>query len=258
MRRRRWRGAVAAAALVALVGCGGGGWGSTDVDGGPVAGEVVVFAAASLSDVFAELGDAFAAAHPGARATFNFAGSASLVAGVLDGAPAGVLATASTATMDEAVAAGAVDEPTVLARNVLALAVPAGNPAGVRSIADLARTERAVGVCAPEVPCGALARRVLAAAGVVVAPDTEEPDVRALLGKLAAGELDAGLVYATDVAATPAVEGLAVPEAAGLATDYPVALVHDAPNPAAAAAFVELVVGDEGRAALAAAGFVLP
>ncbi len=137
----------------------------------------------------------------------------------------------------------------VFARNRVVLAVPAGNPAGVRGLEDMGREELFVGTCAPGVPCGDLARAVLSAAGVELQTDTNEPDVRALLTKLAAGELDAGLVYATDVRAAGGAVA-AIPTGSGALT---------APyDPGLAREFVAFVLSDRGRAILADHGFEAP
>jgi molybdate transport system substrate-binding protein len=156
--------------------------------------------------------------------------------------------------------AGLADgEPTVFAANVLQIAVPAGNPAGVTGPADFAREELALAVCAPDVPCGAASEDVFAAAGVTPLPDTQEEDVRAALTKVELGEVDAALVYATDVtAAGDAVEGIAFPEAEDAVNDYPLVTLAEAPNADAARAFVDLVLSDEGQQALDAAGFRAP
>src|SRR3712207_3821489 len=147
-------------------------------------------------------------------------------------------------------------DPAVFTSNVLQIAVPAGNPAGVGGLADFAREDLALAVCAPEVPCGAAAEDVFAAAGVTPRPDTLEEDVRAALTKVELGEVDAALVYTTDVtAAGDAVEGLDFLEAEDAVNDYPITALADAPNPGAAAAFVDLVRSEEGQQALADAGF---
>ncbi len=254
-----------AAALV-LTGCGGT---SDDTPAAPagsspaddaLSGTLTVFAAASLTDVFTDLGEQFEADHPGLDVQFNFAGSSALATQLTQGAPADVFASANEAQMAVVADAGLADgDPAMFAANVLQIAVPAGNPAGVTGLADLAREELTVAVCAPQVPCGAAAEDVLAAAGVTAAPDTLEEDVRAALTKVELGEVDAALVYTTDVtAAGDAVEGIDVPEAEQVVNDYPIATLADAPNPEAAAAFVELVRSDEGLQALAAAGFRTP
>jgi len=263
--RRTGLVAVLLAAALPLAGCGGGRAGS---DGGPapaatgdaLAGEVVVFAAASLTDTFPELGDAFTAEHPEVSVTFSFGGSSGLAAQVAAGAPADVFATASRSTMQTVVDAGAAaGEPAVFARNVLQLVVPAGNPAGVAGLPDLADPDLTVALCAPEVPCGAAAEKVFAAAGLTPAPDTLEQDVRAVLTKVELGEVDAALVYRTDVlAAGDAVEGIDLPEAEDAANDYRLVVLAEAPNPDAAQAFVDLVLSQDGQDVLTGAGFSAP
>jgi molybdate transport system substrate-binding protein len=225
-----------------------------------LSGEVVVFAAASLTDTFTELGELFEDQHPQVTVELGFGGSSGLAEQVLAGAPADVLATASPATMRTVVDAGAVDgEPAVFVRNVLQLVVPAGNPAGVTGLDDLSDAELAVALCAPQVPCGAAAQQLLDAAGVVAQPDTLEQDVRAVLTKVELGEVDAALVYRTDVlAAGEAVEGIDVPRAGAAVNDYPVAVLAGSPNPAAARAFVDLVLSPDGQDVLSGAGFELP
>jgi molybdate transport system substrate-binding protein len=251
------------ALVLLLAGCGGSADGdaaatpSTSPTG--LSGTLTVFAAASLTDVFTDLGEQFEADHPGLDVQFSFAGSSALATQLTQGAPADVFASANESQMGVVTDAGLADDPQVFAANVLQLAVPAGNPAGVTGLADLAREELAVALCAPQVPCGAAAEDVLAAAGVTAAPDTLEEDVRAALTKVELGEVDAALVYTTDVtAAGDAVEGIDVPEAEQAVNDYPVAVLADAPNPEAAAAFVELVRSEEGQQALADAGFRVP
>jgi molybdate transport system substrate-binding protein len=246
-----------------LAGCGG------PADGGAAAapgsstaelgGTLTVFAAASLTDVFTDLGERFEAEHPGLDVQFNFAGSSALATQVTEGAPADVFASANEAQMAVVADAGLASDPQVFAANVLQIAVPAGNPAGITGLADLGRQELTIAVCAPQVPCGAAAEDVFAAAGVAAAPDTLEEDVRAALTKVELGEVDAALVYTTDVtAAGDAVEGIDVPEAEQAVNEYPIAVLADAPHPEAAAAFVQLVRSEEGRQALADAGFRTP
>lgn len=228
--------------------------------GDPVTGELVVLAAASLTDVFGRLSDRFEAAHPGVRVELGLGGSSSLARQVIDGAPADVLATADSATMDtvvEGLRGQRIDTPALMATNALEIAVPAGNPADVVGLVDLTDPALAVALCAPEVPCGAAAQRAFDAAGVSPAPDTLESDVSAVLTKVRLGEVDAALVYRTDVLrAHDEVEGIPFPEAP--VNDYPVVVLPDARNPAAARAFVDLVLSDEGRQVLRDAGFDVP
>ena len=251
---------LATALALWLTGCTGTADGQGTAPGaGELGGTLTVFAAASLTDVFPGLGERLEADNPGLDVRFSFAGSSALAAQVTQGAPADVFASADRSQMAAVTAAGLAAEPQLFAANVLQLAVPAGNPGGVTGLADLAREELAVALCAPQVPCGSAAADVLAGAGVAAAPDTLEEDVRAALTKVELGEVDAALVYTTDVAAAgDAVEGIAVPEAARVVNEYPIAVLADAPNPQAAAAFVALVRSVEGQRALAEAGFRIP
>lgn len=221
---------VLVSALVPAAACGGGAEGRATVR---------VLAAASLTDAFGELASAYEAAHPAVEVVLSLAGSSTLRRQIDDGAPADVFAPASPAHVE-----GLGGEPVVFAGNELVLAVPAGNPGGVTGVDDLARPELLVGVCAPAVPCGALAREVAPGASV----DTEEPDVRSLLTKLVEAELDAGLVYRTDVLA--AGEDVDAIDVDGPRTDYPIVALTPAGSP-----FVEFVLGDQARRILAHHGF---
>jgi len=228
--------------------CGGDGGGS----------ELTVFAAASLTDAFEEVGEAFEVAHGDVALVFAFGASSALREQIVEGAPADVFASAAPGLLADLAHAGLVAEVVPFATNRLQLAVPAGNPADVSGIDDLGRDELLVGLCAPEVPCGTVARSALADAGVEAAADTEEPDVRALLTKLAEGELDAGLVYATDVlAAAGRVEGIDLPGGVDATTAYRVAVVG-ADAPAAARDFVTFLLGDDGQRILRDHGFGPP
>ena len=228
--------------------CGGG-------DGG---GDTVrVFAAASLTAAFGELAEAFEAANPGVTVELNVAGSSALREQILEGAPVDVYAPADEANMAALVDAGEVaGDPRTFATNRLAIGVAPGNPGDVAGLADLADSELLVGLCASGVPCGDLARTVLDAAGVEASVDTNEPNVGALAAKLADGELDAGLVYVTDVAPAGPLTGLPIPTAADVATSYPIAVLDGAP--VTAAGFVEFVLSPTGQGILAEYGFGAP
>lgn len=256
-------GAVTAALALALGGCrNDGGTSSPTSSAGPrqLSGDVTVLAAASLTEAFEELGAEFEAAHPEVSVRLSFAASSTLAAQVVAGVPADVFAAADAATMRQVTQAGAAaTEPRVFARNALVIAVPAGNPAGVERLADLADESLTLAVCAVEVPCGAAAQRAFALAGIDPRPDTYEEDVKATLGKVALGEVDAGLVYRSDVrAAGGAVEAVPFPAVARVLNDYPIAVLAQAPNPAAARAFVARVRSPAGLAVLTDAGFRPP
>jgi molybdate transport system substrate-binding protein len=221
-----------------------------------LSGTLTVFAAASLTETFDALADDFEAQHPEVDVVLNYGGSSALAQQIIAGAPADVLAAASEATMQSVVDAGLAPEPLIFATNSLQLVVPAGNPAGVADLADLARPELAVALCDAAVPCGAASEALLTAEGLTASPDTLEEDVKAVLTKVQLGEADVGLVYVTDVrAAGDAVEGIAVPEVEAAVNRYPVAALADAPAPELAAAWIALLTGPEGRAVLADAGF---
>ncbi|MCW2697963.1 MAG: molybdenum transporter, periplasmic molybdate-binding protein [Modestobacter sp.] len=253
------RRVLAVAAVLALAACGAPADAGSD---GEVTGAVTVFAAASLTDVFSDLGRRLEDDHPGLQVQFNFAGSSALATQLTHGAPADVFAAADTDQMDVVTDSGVgvvSRAPVLFARNQLEIAVPPGNPGGITGLTDLADPERTIALCAPEVPCGAAAEAAFDAAGLTGAPDTLEEDVRAALTKVQLGEVDAALVYRTDVrAAGDAVEGIDFAQAADAVNGYPICVLTDAPNPAGALAFVELVTSDAGREALATAGFTGP
>jgi molybdate transport system substrate-binding protein len=178
---------------------------------------------------------------------------------VLAGAPADVFASADTSNMDQLVAAGAAADPVPFAANELQIAVPAGNPGGVDGLDDLADDGLLIGLCAEDVPCGRFASEALAAAGVTAAVDTFATDVRALLTQLASGDLDAGVVYRTDVlAADGTVDGIDIPAEQNVIATYPIAALTEAPNAGAAWAFVAFVLSTAGQAILGSYGFSAP
>ena len=240
------------AAVLLLAACGGGG-------GGASGDRVLVSAAASLTDVFTAMEAAFEDANPGVDVVFNFGPSSGLREQIMEGAPADVYASADEANMGRLVDAGEVaGEPQAFARNRLQIVVPEGNPGGVTGLADFAMDDLFIGLCADGVPCGVLARELLANAGVEPVVDTDEPDVRSLLTKVAEGELDAGIVYVTDVVAADGVEGIEVPPEHQVETAYPIAVLGEAPNRNGAEKFVAFVMSEAGRSILSSFGFAAP
>ena len=233
--------------------CGSGDGGSDDSSGG----NVTVFAAASLTAAFTELGDAFTAANPDVEVTFNFAGSSDLVAQISDGAPVDVFASADLANMSKLADAGlAAGEPATFATNTAEIVVEPGNPLDIAGVADLADSDLIVVLCAPEVPCGAYAEQVVANAGTTVTPSSYEENVKAVVTKVTLGEADAGIVYRTDViAAGDAAQGVPIPDDINVVAEYPIALVADAPNAAGAQAFIDFVLSPAGQGIVAAYGF---
>lgn len=220
-------------------------------------GTITVFAAASLKGTFTELARTFEAENPGTTVALSFAGSSDLASQISQGAPADVFAPADLANMKKVQDAGLVDGAARnFATNTLAIAVAPGNPAGITALKDLARPGLKLVTCARQVPCGTAAATAAEAAGVALNPVSEENAVTDVLGKVASGEADAGLVYGTDIkSAGSKVAGIQFPESGSAVNTYPIAGVAGGRNKAAARAFLDLVTGPEGRRVLAAAGF---
>jgi molybdate transport system substrate-binding protein len=262
--RGRWLVPVIGALLWLVVACGGGSASSESTSGAEtgdgVGGTVLVFAAASLTDVMADFEAGFEVAHPGVDVEINVAGSSSLGEQILEGAPADVFASANEITMDRLMAEGAVvDPPSAFAANRLQIAVPVDNPGGITGLADFADDSLLLGLCIETVPCGDFARQALTKAGIEPSIDTEEPDVRALLAKVASGELDGGVVYETDIlAASDTVAGVVIQPADNVEAVYPIAVLVDAPNQIGAREFVAFVLSEGGRDILDRYGFREP
>jgi molybdate transport system substrate-binding protein len=217
--------------------------------------ELSVFAAASLTDAFTQLGDDFSAAHPDVKVSFNYAASNDLLTQLQQGAPGDVLATADTKTMDAA--GDLVGPPQAFAGNMLVIAVAPGNPQQVTGLADLARDDLKVVLAAPEVPAGKYAGEVLDRAGVTVHPVSLEVSVKGVVTKVSLGEADAGIVYVTDVAAAGGkLDGVAIPDEHNVVATYPIASVVASERGEDAQAFIELVLSVEGRKVLAGYGFL--
>ncbi|WP_427167783.1 molybdate ABC transporter substrate-binding protein [Streptomyces sp. C1-1] len=264
-RRTLQAAGAGAAALLALTACSSSD--SHDTKSAPapsesakLSGTVTVFAAASLQESFTTLGKEFEKEHPGTKVTFNFGGSDTLAASITGGAPADVFAAASPKTMaivtDKKDAVGA---PATFVRNQLEIATLPGNPDKVSSLKDLTRSGLKVVLCDKTVPCGAAAQKALDASKLKLTPVSYEQDVKSALTKVELKEADASVVYKTDVkAAGDKVEGVEFPESANAINDYPIALLKDAPNAAAAQAFIQLVKSAEGQKVLSGAGFLKP
>ena len=260
MRRRPVLALLAAAAAASLLAaCSGSSSGAAPASSGALSGEITVLAAASLTDAFGTLGQQFEAAHPGTTITFSFGASSALATQITQGAPVDVFASASQKTMDDVVAAGGAASSTPFTENVMEIAVPPANPAKITRLADLAEPGVKVALCQAEVPCGAVAQKVFANARITVTPVTQEADVKATLAKVTLGEVDAGVVYVTDVlAAGGKVTGIEIPADVNASTTYPIAALKSSKNPALAKAFVDYVLSVDGQKVLADAGFVAP
>jgi molybdate transport system substrate-binding protein len=157
------------------------------------------------------------------------------------------------------VSAGDADDPRDFAANSMEIAVPPDNPAGIGGLRDLSGNDVKVALCQAQVPCGEVAAEVFAKAGITVKPATEEVDVKSVLTKVSLGEVDAGMVYVTDVrAAGDDVVGVEIPADQNASTTYPIATLTASEHQETAADFVDLVLSEEGAEALADAGFRRP
>lgn len=217
-------------------------------------GQLRIYAASSLTEAFDALKRTFLVAHPGAKVTITYGASSDLATQISQGAPADVFASAAEKNMTSL--GGAALHPADFASNTLAIAVPPGNPAKITSVKDLAKGGVKVAVCDPAVPCGVVATKVFANTGINVQPTASEPDVKSALAAVESGEVDAGLVYVTDVlAADGTVKSIPIPAAVNASTTYPIAALKDARNAVLAKAFVDQVLSAAGQKVLAAAGF---
>jgi molybdate transport system substrate-binding protein len=233
---------------------------TTSAQASGAAGEITVFAAASLKAPFTELGAQLEAANPGTTVNFNFAGSSDLVTQLTQGAPGDVFASADENNMTKAVDGGLVaGDPVDFATNTLTIVTPPGNPKGIASFADLAEPGTSVVVCAPQVPCGSATEKVEQETGVTLTPVSEESAVTDVLGKITSGQADAGLVYVTDAkGAGDQVTEVPFPESSGAVNTYPIAVLQDSANAATAQVFVDFITGPDGQKVLSEAGFAAP
>lgn len=263
--------ALGAAVAVLIAACGASNTGATAAKTTPpgsdaasstspaVSGTVTVFAAASLQGTFTTLAKQFLVAHPGVKMRLNFGASSALALQIGQGAPADVFAAASEKNMAQVTSAGGASTSTTFAKNSMEIAVPPGNPAHVTALADLTKPGVKVALCQVQVPCGATAAQVFTHAKVTVKPVTREADVKSTLAKVELDEVDAGVVYVTDVKAAGAkVKGIEIPGAVNATTAYPIAALTKAPNRAGAQAFTAFVLSRAGQDVLTAAGFEKP
>ncbi|MBE9499201.1 molybdate ABC transporter substrate-binding protein [Streptomyces sp. GKU 257-1] len=252
--RRALAALGAAALLLPLAACGDD---SDERSGGGGKTELTVLGAASLTDVFKAAGKAYEKEHPGTRVKFSFAGSQALAAQVEQGVPADVLATADTTTMRGV--RSETGKPAVFARNRLVIATGEGNPKRVKSLEDLTDSSLKVVLAAPEVPVGRYGKQVLEAQKLKVEPVSQEPDVRAVLGKVELGEADAGLVYKTDAATVPGkVDAVDIPDRQNAIASYPAATLKSSGHREAAAEFVHWLSTPPAQKLLRKAGFQQP
>lgn len=232
-----------------------------------------VFAAASLTNAFKEIGQNFQTAHPNVTVTFNFAGSNALAAQINQGAPADVFASANQRQMNNVVKAGAADASAskVFARNLLVVITPKNNPAQITTLQDLAKPGIKLVLAAPSVPAGQYAVDFFAKASAdpSFTPDykdkvtknvvSQEADVESVVTKVAQGEADAGIVYVTDALANVSqLNEITIPANLQTVAVYPIAPLKGSKNAATAQQFVDYVLGSEGQAIMAKYGFMPP
>ena len=233
-------------------------------------GTLTVFAAASLTDAFTEIGAAFDAANPGVTTTFNFAGSQALRTQIEEGAPADVFASASGKEMDTLVIDKLIaqDAPQIFLTNKLVVILPADNPAALTKLEDLSNPGVKLVLAAEEVPVGKYARQALdlmdasfrnkfkdkVLANVV----SNEDNVKQVVAKVQLGEADAGIVYASDAVAAPELQQIEIPDDVNIIARYPIAPLSNSANADLATAFIEYVLSDEGQSVLAKWGFAPP
>ena len=248
--------ALAAAAALAACGSSASGGASSSTT---VSGSVTVLAAASLTEAFTTLGEEFEKAHPGTTVRLSFGASSDLAQQITSGAEVDVFASASAKNMQQVITAGEAMASTDFVSNQMEIAVPPSNPGNVTKLDDLARNGLKVALCQPQVPCGSVVAKVLANAKITVKPVTLEADVKSTLTKVTTGEVDAGIVYVTDVrSAGSKVKGVEIPAGVNASTKYPITVLEEAPNAAAAQAFQDYVLSGAGQKVLAEDGFAKP
>jgi len=259
-RRAPALGALVVLLLAGTAGCTSGTPAASPTGTTPAAHvTLTVYAAASLTGPFDDIATAFDKAHPGVTTIVSYDGSSTLATQITEGAHADVFASADQANMDTVTSAGLAKNPVIFTSNTLTIVVPADNPAGITSLADLARPGVKTVVCAPQVPCGAVATKVTDAASVTLHPVSEEQNVKAVMTKVVAGEADAGLVYTTDVrAAGSAVKGIALPAGLPTGTRYPIAVLTASPHADLARQLVDFITTGPGQTTLRHAGFTAP
>jgi molybdate transport system substrate-binding protein len=232
-----------------------------------LSGSITVFAAASLTDAFTEIGEAFKEANPDVAVEFSFLGSPALRTQIEEGAPADVFASANTSQMDPLVEAGLANEPSIFVHNSLIVITPGDNPGEVNTLADLQKPGLKLVLAAEEVPVGGYSREMLSnaeaelgagfAEAVLANLVSNESNVKQVVAKVQLGEADAGVVYGSDVTpdVAPELHTVEVPESVNVGADYPIAVLKDGGNVEVAQAFIEFVLSTEGQTILAKWGF---
>ncbi len=254
---RRFTVIVAALLAAAVAGCSSSSSGSSTSSSST--GTITVLAAASLMQTFTQLGKQFEAAHKGDTVKFSFGPSSGLSTQITSGAPADVFASAAPANMQTVVSAGDASNPQTFAKNTMEVAVPPSNPGKVTSVNDLAKKSVKVALCQPQVPCGVVAAEVFKNAGITVKPVTLETDVDSVVTQVETGNVDAGMVYVTNVLSEGTkLKGVTIPASDNASTLYPIAVIKSSKHKSIAQEFVDYVLSPAGQKVLTAAGFQKP
>jgi molybdate transport system substrate-binding protein len=238
---------------LATAACGGD-------DSGGGRSTLTVLAASSLTEAFTTLEAQYESQHPDIKVVFSFDSSATLAAQVTQGAPADVLATADEDTMKTVTNADdTAGPPQIFTTNTMVIVTPPDNPAGVTEVSDLASPSVKVSLCDESAPCGSAATDLLTLDHVDVTPVSFEPDVKSVLTKVTLGEVDAGIVYASDAkTAGNNVTVVPITNADQVINAYPIVVLKDSSQPGAARAWVSLVRSSAGQQVLADDGFGAP
>jgi molybdate transport system substrate-binding protein len=256
---RRFAVVAAGVVAVAVAGCSSSSTSPSASSSSPATGTITVFAAASLMDTFTQIGKQFEAAHKGDTVKFSFGPSSGLSTQITSGAPADVFASAAPAPMDTVVKAGDASSPQDFAKNTMEVAVPPSNPAKVTSVNDLAKPSVKVAVCQAQVPCGVVAAQVFKNVGITVKPVTEATDVSSVVTAVETGNVDAGMVYVTNVLSEGSkLKGIPIPANENASTLYPIATIKGSKHESIAKEFVDYVLSPAGQQVLTAAGFEKP
>ncbi len=232
-----------------------------------------VFAAASLTNAFKEIGQNFQTAHPNVTVTFNFAGSNALATQINQGAPADVFASANQTQMNNVVKAGGADASAskVFAQNLLTVITPRNNPGQIATLQDLAKPGIKLVIAAPSVPAGQYAVDFFtrASSDPSFTPDykdkvtknvvSQEADVESVVTKVVQGEADAGIVYVTDALANVSqLNEIPIPANLQTVAVYPIAPLKASKNASTAQQFVDYVLSADGQAIMKKFGFMPP
>ena len=221
--------------------------------------QLSVCATMSLRSAFEAIAERYEQEHAGAAVRLHFDGGTQILEALNAGEKCDVIALAENSVMARVASAGhtASGSPTELARNHVAIAVAPGNPKGVRGLADFARDDLRLAIGARTSSIGRHSYWVLSRQGIRPKPAVQAITADGVLAKIASGEADAGIVYATTfVGEPPGAEQILVPDQANTPALYSISVAREPAEPAGAEAFRALALADAGQALLRQAGFL--